>query len=171
MKKGKTAVRGAYSSPDVLFILTFLSFFAAGCMLLVVLGASGYKKTAASSEARFEQRTPLSYISAKVRQHDREGAVRVETREGVPVLILESGEGDDRMETWIYRHDGQLCEMYLDRGTSFGLQEGLAILPCGELSMELSENLLKIGIAGKDGAGGELLLTLRTRQDTGGGSA
>ncbi|MDF3002781.1 MAG: hypothetical protein K0Q48_2900, partial [Bacillota bacterium] len=125
-------------SLDFLFILALLCLFSFGSLMAVVMGANTYMKIKDSSDSAFELRTPLSYISMKVRQHDEINSVAVVQKEGINALVLEGLDGEELCQTWIYEYKGNLCEVYLEKDTAFELENGMAILPSHGLMLEMT---------------------------------
>jgi hypothetical protein len=149
---------------DFIFILSLLCIFAIGSLLVVVLGANIYKEITSSMDSNFQFRTPLSYISTKVRQNDDYQSVRVEEKEGTDALVLSRTDGGEICETWIYEYDQSLCEVYITKGTSFQLADGIAMIPSYGLEISLENNLLKLQAKDQQGMARSLTISLRTQQ-------
>lgn len=146
---------------DYLFILMLLCVFAVGSLLAVILGANVYKEVTATVDANFQVRTTLSYFSTKIRQSDEQGAVRVEEKDGIKALVLESFDGEELCETWIYAYDDFLYETYLAKGTYFQLEDGLQLIPSYGLQIEKDGSLISIHVADFNGKKHSLSLSLR----------
>ncbi|WP_019850139.1 DUF4860 domain-containing protein [Desulfitobacterium sp. PCE1] len=155
-------------SLDFIFILALLCVFAFGSLIAVILGANIYKGIKENMDSNFEFRTPLSYIGTKVRQSDVIDSIRIVEKEGVDALVLEQPEGGEICQTWIYEYQGSLYEVYIEKGTPFLLEEGLAIIPSYGLEFDLKGNLLDIKTKDHNGKTRGLSLSFRTSQ--GGGS-
>lgn len=150
------------------FALILLCVFALGSLLLVVLGANVYKNISQNVDSNFQLRTTLSYITTKVRQNDDINAIKIIEKEGVSVLVLESFDGIEASETWIYEHQGSLCEVYIAKGTEFRLEDGLAIIPSHGLEMSMKEDILTI--TASDNMGNTETLSIAPRTYQGGDS-
>lgn len=149
------------------FALILLCIFAVGSLLLVVLGANVYKNISQNVDSNFQFRTTLSYITTKVRQNDDMNSIKVVEKQGASALVLESFDGVEASETWIYEYEGSLCEVYVSKGTEFSLEDGLAIIPSYGLEMVLEEDILTITVADHEGNTDSLSIAPRTRQGGG----
>ena len=70
---------------DMVFALLLYGLFALLSLLLVLIGAQVYRSIVRQTEARSDTRASLSYVANKIRSAEE---ARLETREGVPVLVL-----------------------------------------------------------------------------------
>ena len=161
---GKFKLATEHKPLDFIFILALLCLFAFGSLMSVVLAANTYKSIKESSDSNFELHTPLSYISMKVRQHEENNAISIVKKEGVDALVLEGLDGDEICQTWIYEYQGSLYEVYLEKDTTFQLEDGLAILPINGLSFDLSNGVLKVQTADHNGLTRSITISLRTGQ-------
>lgn len=153
-----------HRSLDSIFIIILLCIFAFGSLLLIVIGANIYNDLTVNMDRNFQHRTPLSYISTKVRQNDTVNSVSIIEKEGINTLVLKAQDGKELSETWIYEYDNYLYEIYTDEGASFQLADGLAILPSYGLSMEMEGNLLHLRAYDEDGQSRSLSIALRSTQ-------
>lgn len=158
----------SHTSLDFTFILALLCVFAFGALMAVILGSNTYKGIKEDMDSNFEFRTPLSYISTKIRQNDSTDSIRIVQKEGIDALVLEVEDSGAICQTWIYEYQGSLYEVYLDKGTPFQLEDGLAVIPCSGLEFRLKDNLLEI--RAKDHRGDTRSLSLSFRTNQGGGS-
>lgn len=62
---------------DILFLLALFSVFLMSALFVVLFGANIYKSTVANMDSSFKNRTAVSYVTEKVRQHDESGSVDV----------------------------------------------------------------------------------------------
>lgn len=153
---------------DFIFILALLCVFAFGALMTAILGSNTYKGIKEDMDSNFEFRTPLSYIAAKVRQNDRIDSIRIVNKEGTDALVLEAPDNGVDCETWIYEYQDSLYEVYLEKGTSFHLEDGIAMIPSHGLEFKLKDDLLQIMASDHRGKTRSLSLSFRTEQ--GGGS-
>ena len=152
------------TSLDFIFILSLLCIFAFGALMAVILGSNTYKGIKEDMDSNFELRTPLSYIATKVRQNDQTDAIRVAQKEGTDALVLETQDGGEVCQTWIYEYEGSLYEVYIEKGTDFRLEDGLAMIPSYGLELKREGELLQISVKDHRGKTGSLSLSLRTSQ-------
>ena len=113
-------------SLDTAFTLLLFSLFTLLSLLLVLIGASVYRRAVQSSEQQVNQRAAIPYVMNKIHSADAQGAVRAEEIGGHSVLVLE----DDGFETWIYCESGTLCE--------------LLVLPGDDIRWEAGESLTEL---------------------------
>lgn len=154
----------SHTSLDFVFILALLCIFAFGALMAVILGSNTYKGIKEGVDSNFEFRTPLSYISTKVRQNDRVNSIQIIQKEGVDALVLESLDNGEICQTWIYEYQESLCEVYLEKGTPFQLGDGLVILPSNGLEFTMEDNSLKVKTEDHRGNARSLTLSFRTSQ-------
>ncbi len=160
----RTGMKVSRTSLDFIFILGLLCVFAFGALIAVILGSNTYQNIKENMDSNYELRTPISYISTKVRQYDSVDSIQIIQKEGTDVLVLETVDNGEVCQTWIYEHNGSLCEVYLEKGTSFQLDDGLAIIPSSGLAFELEGNLLEIRATDRRGKALSLSLSFRTKQ-------
>lgn len=161
MMKKQWNARFSHRPLDYIFILILLCVFAAGSLLAVILGANVYREVTSDVDDNFQVRTTLSYLSTKIRQGDDCDAVRVEEKDGVNALVLESFDGEELCETWIYAYDGFLCETYFAKGTPFELEYGLQMIPSYGLNIEMNGRMIYLQAANQKGEWRSLTLSLR----------
>lgn len=161
-----------HRSLDFIFILLLLCVFAFTSLLLIIFGANVYKGVADKMDQNFQLRTPLSYISTKVRQYDASGAIWLEEKENTTALVLETVDRGQPCQTWIYEYDNALCEVYIDKGANFALSDGIAMIPSHGLDLSLSETgLLKVRAYNENGIPLSVSLMLRSEKSKNGGES
>lgn len=132
MRKQRHGINGA---------LTLLNYgiFALFSLMLVVTGARVYRNIVNTGNENTQIRSSFSYVANKVRMSARSaGTVRMEEREGIDVLVLESlTEG---YETRIYYYDGALREAYQAADQDFLPEMGEELMELPEFRMEETEN-------------------------------
>ena len=162
---GKMAAEGRRHSLFELLLMLFLLFiFAASALIVVVIGADVYSNINHNMDSNYDLRIPLSYVSNKIRQADREGAVSLQTKEGTTVLVLQSVQNGSNYETWIYEYEGYLYEVLYEQGQGLGLEAGTPVIPVNGFSMKMeADNLLTL--TANDASGKRLDLRLALRSD------
>lgn len=153
---------------DFIFVLVLLCVFAFGALMAVILASNTYSKIKEDMDSSFELRTPLSYVSAKIRQNDEFNSVQIVQKEGIDALVLETNDNNQTYQTWVYEYRDSLYEVYLEKGTPFQLEDGLVLIPSYGLEFRLEDQLLHI-TAG-DHLGNTRMLSLALRTDQGGDS-
>lgn len=125
---------------DVLALLCLTVF--ALCVLLVLLsGASVYRKLADSGEEAYTRRTALQYLTTRVRQAE---TVQTGTLEGCEALILEETVDGETYTTWVYCYEGWLRELYAVPGADLPPKAGEAIVEAEDFCVKQVESLLTV---------------------------
>ena len=96
MRRGQTRRHGL----DSVFVLLLFGVFACCLMLVLLTGASSYKRVADRGEEAYEQRICTQYIATKVRHNDYSGGVTVgpfseEEPELSTLFLHQTIEGED----------------------------------------------------------------------------
>ena len=153
-------------------VLLLTSVFAV-CLLLVLLsGASSYRKLTERDMASYEQRIGCEYVAAKVRHADAVNGVWVSdfsgtfAEEGDTLILAETLDG---VVYWtrIYYYDGWVRELYGAKGNSFLPEAGEEILEAQALRFTLRSGLLTVTSVDSSGNSSELALALRSGEETG----
>ena len=138
-------------------ILPLLLFaVAAVCVFFVLLAGVGvYTRLNGRDAVAYEKRTAAGYLTEKVRQCP--GNVHWDFLDGIGTLVLEEGE----FLTRIYCHEGWLWELYSDKDSGAGLEDGEQILPLRRLEGSLEEGLLTLDLTLENGDEQTILLQIR----------
>ena len=144
--------------------MALLCVFAFGALMAVILGSNTYSGIKAGMDSNFEYRTPLSYISTKIRQNDDVNSIRIIEKDGTKALVLEKLDNGEICQTWIYEYQNSLYEVYVEKGALFHLEDGLSIIPSYGLEFNLKDRLLEITTADHQGNTRSLSLSFRTEQ-------
>ena len=148
-------------SLDALFALLLYGLFALLSLLLVLIGAQVYKNIVATSDAHSTVRASLSYVANKVRAGDVEGGIRIETRQDLPLLVLEEQAGGATYETLIYYYDGALRERFQHSGAAFDPANGETLTALDGFALSQEDDLLVVTV--RDGDGQEHSLHIARR--------
>ena len=156
---------------DVLFVLTLFAVFAISALVLMTIGADVYKQTVQDMSKNYDARTAMAYLSEKIRQAD---SVTTDGNpcyclgylENVPALILTDEINDEKYDTYLYLHEGNLKELCMRQGTYLGddlLSAGQKILPLESLSYEqIGERLLSVSMTTPEGETKQLYLSIHS---------
>mgnify|MGYP002732125830 FL=1 len=150
---------------DFIFPIALFFVFCASAITVLLFSANIYQNIVTNSASQFEQTTSLSYITTKIRQNDREGADRicVDEFDGHEALAIEQTFSDTAFITYIYEVDGELKEIFLQKGIDVSPQSGTAIMEIEHLDMEeLSEGLLKFSSTASDGTTDSVIISLHS---------
>lgn len=156
-----------------LFSMVLFLVYLLCSIFTILIGSRVYMNIRGRSESAFYSDTALSYISNKIRQSDRAGAVSVENKNGVSVLVLSSKYNDVSYETWIYTEGGYLRELFSETGSGLGLSDGLPVMEAAPVAFILESAgegaLLTVSIEATDTAEKkEALLLLRSSRESSG---
>lgn len=135
---------------ETLFAVLLYGLFALLSLLLVLIGAQVYKRIVENTEMRGNVRASLSYVANKVRAGDESGCVRLESRDGIDVLVLEETVGENVYETLIYQYDGALRELFQPVGTVLTPVSGETLTAVTQFSMTEKNGLLIITVQNGD---------------------
>lgn len=160
----KFRIRTSNAPFDFIFILALLCIFAFSALIAVILGSNTYKEIKVTTDSNFEFRTPLSYVSTKVRQNDEINSIHIISKDGIDALVLESHDNDHTYQTWIYEYKDFLYEVYIEKDTPFQPEDGLALIPSYGLEFQMNKNVLNITAGDHRGDIRMLSLALRTNQ-------
>lgn len=136
---------------DFLFTIALFCVFAASALMVVLIGANVYKKTAKQMEHNFSTRTSMAYVATKVRQNDVADAMILTTLQGVPALLLRQEIEGAYFDTWIYHFDGALREIFTPSGNDIALEDGQHIVDVDSLRIEGTDGSLLLTSFDLDG--------------------
>lgn len=161
----KTGGRGRGHLIDLLFTLSLFCLFTAAAFIVVIIGSNVYKSTAAHMEENYSTRTALSYVTEKIRQHDRSGGVSLVETDPGNMLILTDMLDEGTYRTYIYSCDGYLCELVIRDGTEFSKELGEKIIKVDSFSItDRGGGFLELAAKDKKSSTVSCLLHLRSRQ-------
>jgi hypothetical protein len=128
---------------DGLLVLLLFGVFAACILLVLLTGADAYQGLTQRDRASFDRRTAAQYLTTKVRQGDRQGAVWVEDFQGQDALVLAQEVDGKRYLTRIYCQDGTLRELFSAQDAQLSPEDGEEILQADELRLSLDGGVLQ----------------------------
>jgi len=107
-----------YAMIELVLVIALLALFGVATLSLAVSGSAAYENINEKKELNSELRVALSYLDAKVRQNDTEGALRLESNPAGdgPALVVSETIGQVQYETWIYLSGGNLKEVLIEKG-------------------------------------------------------
>ncbi|MBE0449624.1 MAG: DUF4860 domain-containing protein [Clostridia bacterium] len=120
LKKLKGNEKG-YSLVEMAVGMLLLLIFGTALLTLTASSAGSYERLVNEKAIDTEFRIASSYLTTKLRQNDRSGAVVLisqDTEPGVAIKISEDLSGEI-YETWIYVADGFLKEVMIPAGVAF----------------------------------------------------
>lgn len=93
-----------------LFTFALFGVFMLMALLVVVIGAGGYRNVTTKADTTAEVRTCLGYVAGRVRSDVATQQVSLQTMNGTDVLVLTEEYEGDEYATLIYWFDGALYE-------------------------------------------------------------
>ena len=101
------------------FALVLLGVFAVCSAMLALFGAQAYRSVVAHSQERGARRTLTAMVRNAVRASDAEGALSVETLDGVQTLCFTSAVDGEEYIRYLYVYDGALRELFISAQRPF----------------------------------------------------
>ena len=120
----------------ILFPLSLFCLFAVCAFLVVMSGAGVYQEAVRSMEDTYSTGTALTYVSEKLRSHDREGDILLTDMGGRTALLLFDEINGEIYESHIYPGEGCLCELTVRDGTEVTPSMGEEILAVKDFTIE-----------------------------------
>ena len=158
-------------SVDTVFVLVLFCVFAFTILFVLMSGANVYKDTAKIMQERYEERTCISYISAKIRHYDNENSVYLTDFNGVTALAMDEEINGTYYNTLIYFYNGSVKELFCEKKASFPIDSGTNIINVDDLQfakVDADSGLIKIKCKGKSGSTSTLIIG--TKSENGGAS-
>lgn len=121
---------------DFLFPVALLLVFAVSAVMVLLLAADIYRRSAEDGARSDTARTAAAYMSEKIHQYDEVGAVSITEFDGCEALALVRQVGERRYCTYIYGYEGALRELMVKEGSAASAADGEAILEIRSISMD-----------------------------------
>lgn len=143
---------------DTVFVLVLFAVFAITVLFVLMTGAGVYKNTQALMQERYEERTALSYITAKVNNSDTEGTISVTDFEGLSALAISAEVGGIDSVTYMYYYGGCIRELTCPAGSELSPSAGQKIIEASDLDFEADGDLLTVTCTGTKGTSASVSL-------------
>lgn len=135
--------RKTWTSLAVLLAFTLFSL----CMMLVLLtGASGYRRLENRGETGFAKQTAAQYISTRFHQGRDPG---IEDFYGCDALVLAEEIDGQRYLTRVYCLDGSLMELFSTETAQLSPEDGEMLLPLEFLRVSQQDGVFTVEIPGQ----------------------
>ena len=129
---------------DILFPLGLLLIFVSSAVLVLLLAANVYGDITETSARTNEGRTVTAYLTEKIHQNDRSGAVYVEDINGLNTLVLEHPGDQATYCTYIYYYNNSLRELLTRKDSVLGPESGKEIMPLQSFEgTQVKDNLFR----------------------------
>ena len=126
------------------FTLLLFCLFAICACLMMASSALAYQKIHNAREQHFETMNILSYINNKIKENDLADSIEVLVMDDIDVLKLTNVEGNIQTATYIYSMNGLLYEIYAAADVVVSLDDGRALIDCGNVTFEKSDRMVVI---------------------------
>ena len=149
-----------------LFTFAVFGAFLVLSLLIVVIGADGYRSVVGAGESVSEVRTTLGYVAGKLRSDAASSSVRIEQMDGLDTLVLTEDYDGNLYETIIYHQDGALHETYIrSEDVAFDPQYGIRLNDVTGFDMQwAAPDLLALTATASDGRTQTLHVAMRAGQ-------
>lgn len=137
---------------SVPFVLTLVLIFSSTIICTLLSGIMIYRNINSKINDRYNETTPLLYISSKIKSYDYladgKTVISIGEIDGYPALIFDE-EYD--CVTYIYAYDGEMYELYMSADAGLGANQGNPILECPALDFYMNDNIITIALTAADG--------------------
>lgn len=147
---------------EALLALVLLGVFGVCVLMVLLTGASAYRRQVDRDQAAYRSRTALQYIATKVRQSDSENNIALTAFGDGDALVLDAGSD---YTTTIYCLDGSLMELYTDPALGLGPADGERVLDLAGLELSLEDGLLGVTCTDQSGRAETITLSLHSGEE------
>ncbi len=156
LKKLKGNEKG-YSLVEMTVGMLLLLVFVTALFTLTASSAGSYERLVNEKEIDTEFRIASSYLTTKLRQNDRAGAVELVMQDNEPKVAIKISENlsGEIYETWIYVADGLLKEVMIPAGMEFDDDFAFVIAEIDKMELLDEENVIGIELF-KEGSASQL---------------
>ena len=143
-------------------VLLVFAIFMVSILLILLSGADTVQRLTQRDQRTYNHRTAVQYLSTRVHQADRTGAITVTQNDGTSLLVLTETINGAEYETLVYCCDGYLREMFCQAGFDLPLEFGEEILPMTDFQVHYQDALLTAEFYMTDGSSETICLNLRS---------
>ncbi len=150
------------------FVLVLFAVFAVAIVAVLALGARTYKGLVERDNDSYNKRIITSYVSAKIRNNDVQGAVavggfaNVDDDGEINTLHMYQDIEGATYDLRVYYYDGKIYELLTLSGTDLNPEDGNAIMDAQGLSFAREGNIIHITAKDADGRENRATVTLRS---------
>lgn len=148
------------------FVFVLLGVFAVFGTILVLLCSQAYRGTVLRTAEHNEARVLRSFLRHAVRAEDEAGAVTVREIDGRTMLCIGDDASDSAYVTYLYVHDGRLCEQYADGRVPFLAERGEEICAATDFRAVLDGCRLTASITDGEGRTSDIVIVLYSGEGT-----
>lgn len=147
--------RKSHSVHSVFPLLLLLCF----CLFTMILSGTGalvYKHSAAQLEENYTSRTAISYISEKLRQHNRYDQITLCELKHLPALRLQEQIDHEQYYAYIYFYDQSLRELFVHEDTDASPEMGSMLISLSALEFRSIPDKALLSVTAVSPEGNEL---------------
>jgi prepilin-type N-terminal cleavage/methylation domain-containing protein len=133
--------RRGYTLIEMVLVMFLLVLVASLVFSLTGAGATAYLRLQQKQDLAADLRTGLSYLDVKIRSHDAAGQIWSDQRpdNGEAALVLRRTAADAPYVTWIFIHEGYLCELFIPERAAFSPGLGSRIAAADRLDIRFAD--------------------------------
>ena len=151
--------RKSHSIQSVFTLLLLLCF----CLFTLMLSGTGalvYKHSAAQMEENYTSRTAISYISEKIRQHNRYEQISLSELNHIPALKLQESIEQDTYYTYVYYYNHALMELFVHEDTEAAPEMGSMLVSLSSLEFSPIPDKQLLSVTAVSPEGNELSMII-----------
>jgi hypothetical protein len=153
-------------SLDLVVVVALFFIYATSALFLCIIGAEVYRDTAEVMQSNYNQRTSALYVAEKIRQNDLADAMRIDSVEGSPALVLIEKRSGHNYETWLFVRERTLYEGLFAPGDAIDLKLCQPVMPMASLEVKQDGALISATFQTIDGQTTDVSLWLRTQRES-----
>jgi len=143
-------------------VLLIFAVFMVSVLLVLLSGADTVHRLAERDQRTYHHRTAVQYVTTRIRQADRTGAVTADNSGSISILILSEDIEGCTYQTRVYCCEGYLREMFCEAGAELPPEFGEEILPMQDFRVICEDSGIRAELTLPDGSTETLLLMLRS---------
>lgn len=148
---------------DFIFPISLFFVFSATAFITLLVAANIYQRIVIDSDNEFVQSTSLSYVTTKIRQFDEGGSqnIYIDAFNGHDALVIEQEYSGVSYITYIYETEGELKELFVQKGITVSAQSGTTIMKVDDFTMEeLDVGLFKFSCTASEEGSDSVIISL-----------
>jgi hypothetical protein len=146
-----------------MFLMLLFLIFTFSAVSVLLMAINSYRSVVIANESNANARTASSYIREQVRQHDKNGAITLDTFDGNDCIKMNEGEG---FNLYIYEYQGFLMELEAKDGAGATADFGNKILEVNEMEILSNEpNTITVRIEDASGNKQDVIIGLKSVEE------
>ena len=159
MKKGRLKKHNI----DIMFLMLLFLIFTFSAVSVLLMAINSYRAVVIANESNANARTASAYIREQVRQHDTNGAITLDSFDGIDCIKMNEGEG---FNLYIYEYQGFLMELEAKDGAGATADFGNKILEVNEMEILSNEpNTITVRIEDASGNKQDVIIGLKSVEE------